>query len=77
MPLDPSANQPKTLIAPLRRGELNRLGFDATIEGVKGTIMVDTGASFSVLNEGKYGFLLHRSERKLPPGRLPQPTSMT
>ena len=68
MPPDPSAAQPKTLIARLQRGTLNRLGFDATIEGVKGTIMVDTGASFSMLNESKYGFLLRGPERKLPAG---------
>ena len=64
-PVSLSPNQPKTLIAHLRRGELNRLGFNATIEGVTGTIMVDTGASFSILNEGKYGFLLHGPERRL------------
>ncbi len=68
MPPDPSANRPKTLIVHLERGELNRLGFDATIEGVKGTILVDTGASSSMLNENKYGFLLHGPKQKLPGG---------
>ena len=71
--LDLSEDKTRTLVARLERGQLNHLGLAATVEGVTGTIMVDTGAPATLLNEGKYGFLLPGPNRKLPVG-LPATT---
>ena len=53
----------------LGRGHNNRLDFAATIDGVKGLVVVDTGASTTVLSAGKYGFLLRNGAVK--PANVP------
>ena len=55
-------------IVRLGRGHLNRLCLAANIEGTKGLMIVDTGASKTSLNSDKYKFLLPGPDRKLPPG---------
>jgi hypothetical protein len=45
-------------IIKLGRGDFNRLDFAATVDGVKGLLILDTGASHSALITGKYDFLL-------------------
>ena len=51
----------------LGRGHLNRLCLAATIEGIKGLMIVDTGANHSALSD-KYASLLPGPTRKLPAG---------
>ncbi len=55
-------------IVRLGRGPHNRICLAATIEGTEGLIILDTGASATVLGEGKYKFLLSGGDRKLPAG---------
>lgn len=52
----------------LGRGHMNRLCLAATVEGVKGLMMLDTGASHSGLSTGKYAFLLKTETHPLPSG---------
>ena len=67
-PPAPGGGKPQILIAKLGRGQLNQLWLDATVENVKGAMMIYTGAHDSVLNRDKYGFLLRGLDHKLPPG---------
>jgi predicted aspartyl protease len=50
----------------LGRGHYNRLQLPVTIDGVKGILIVDSGASHTVLSAAKYGFML-KNGVKLPP----------
>ena len=70
MPTPPGlrADGVKTLIVRLGRGQTNELWLSATVEGVKGSMAIDTGSGDTSLNENKYGFLLHGQNRKLPLG---------
>ena len=61
-------DKPRLLIAQLRRGQLNQLWLEATVENVKGAMMVDTGSPSTVLSQDKFGFLLRGPEHQLPPG---------
>jgi hypothetical protein len=53
----------------LGRGHFNRIDFAAVIDGVKGLIVVDTGASATLLNAGTYGFLLKNGVKR--PDKMP------
>ena len=66
---------PGYVVVPLGRGHNNRLLLTATIEGTKGLMIVDTGASGTLLSSARYGALLKDSNRKLPAG-VPQTISM-
>ena len=59
---------PGLQIIRLGRGHYNRLCLAATLEGNKGLMMLDTGASQTTLSETKYGSLRPGPNRKLPPG---------
>ncbi len=59
----------------LGRGNNNRLCFAATIAGVKGLMMVDTGLQATVLNGTTYRPLLAAAARALPAG-LPRAVSL-
>ncbi len=67
-------DKPRVLIAPLRRSGLNSLWLAATIENVKGSIIIDTGSPLTALSDAKYRFLLRGDAHKLPPGN---PASIT
>jgi hypothetical protein len=56
----------------LGRGHFNRMDFVATIDGVEGLMIVDTGAANTVLNAGKYGLLLKNGAKR--PANLPAST---
>ena len=62
-------------IVGLGRGHNNRLCFAATIAGVKGLMMVDTGLQATVLNGTTYRSLLLGAARTLPAG-LPLTVSL-
>ncbi len=53
---------------PLGRGHLNRLCLAATVGGKKGLMILDCGASHTVLNEATYRFLLPGPGHPLPAG---------
>ncbi len=61
-------DKPRVLIAKLGRGGMNQLWLDASVENVKGAMIVDTGAEDTVLSHDKFGFLLRGPEHKLPSG---------
>jgi predicted aspartyl protease len=50
----------------LGQGHYNRLDFVAKIDGVKGLLFVDTGASQTVLSAEKYDFLLKNGAKRPP-----------
>ena len=50
----------------LGQGHFNRLDFVATIDGVKGLLFVDTGATHTVLSAEKYDFLLKNGVKRPP-----------
>ena len=56
-------------IVRIGRGNLNRLATAATIDGVKGLLMIDTGAAVTALTAEKYGFLLKNGVER--PKNLP------
>ncbi|MBE7213097.1 MAG: aspartyl protease family protein [Gluconacetobacter diazotrophicus] len=62
-------------IVGLGRGRNNRLCFAATVNGVKGLMMVDTGAQATVLNATTYRPLLSEAARALPAG-LPRAVTL-
>ena len=62
-------------IVGLGRHENNRLCFAATVAGVKGLMMIDTGAQVTALNETTYRPLLLVAARTLPAG-LPRAMSL-
>lgn len=62
------AQLPGYEVVPLGSGNLNRLTFNATVEGKMGKMVLDTGASGTFLGEGKYGFLRPGPDRQLPAG---------
>ena len=64
----PNSSKSGLTIIPLGRGHFNRLCLAATVEGIKGLMILDTGASNTVLSESKYGSLRPGPTRKLPHG---------
>ena len=58
----------RVLTAPLRRSGLNMLWLPATVENVKGSIIIDTGSPLTALSDAKYRFLLKGDTHPLPPG---------
>ena len=62
-------------IVRLGRGNNNRLCFAATVAGIKGLMMVDTGSQATVLNKTTYHSLLSSAARALPAG-LPRAVSL-
>ena len=58
----------QVLTAPLRRSGLNLLWLPATVENVRGSIIIDTGAPVTALSDAKYRFLLKGDAHKLLPG---------
>ena len=57
---------PGYLVLPLGRGHFNRLCFAATLEGVQGLMILDTGAAHSGLSASKYAFIKPGPNRPLP-----------
>ena len=66
----PAGALPGYEIIKLGRGHNNRLCLAATINGVKGLFMLDTGANATALNESTYGSLLNASNPR--PAGLPK-----
>ena len=65
-----SAEKPQVLTAQMRRSGMNMLWLPATVENVKGSLIIDTGSPVTILSEAKYRFLLKGDAHKLPPGAL-------
>ncbi len=68
LPACTSAQLPGYEVVRLGSGDLNRLTFNATIEGTTGKMVLDTGAAGTFLGEGKFGFLRSGPARQLPAG---------
>ena len=71
----PAGPLPGYQIVRLGRGHFNRLCLAGTVAGIKGLMMLDTGANNTALSEVTYHSLLLNSSAHLPSG-LPQAVSL-
>lgn len=71
----PAGPVPGYQIVRLGRGHNNRLCFTSTVTGIKGLLMLDTGANNTALSNTTYRSLLANAAYKLPKG-LPRSVSL-
>jgi hypothetical protein len=63
-----AAGKPRFVVVKLARGPMNRLLLEVALEAKKGVMILDTGASATLVDPRTYGFLLPGPKRELPPG---------
>lgn len=73
--LRPAGPVPGYQIVRLGRGHFNRLRLVGTVAGIKGLMMLDTGANNSALSDGTYHSLLLNASYRLPRG-LPRTVNL-